>query len=155
MNMTAETRNYVLDISTDLFQLSTESLRLHSNETLQYETLESLIERRAASDCFKNEHRTDTLRRHLGAIPTEGKVRIQFNILTTSAESLDEACEYLTLQLGSAVTVGDVLSVMLFDYVAEKKATQVLNQIGLGERTQSGGNFAPSETGSENVIPFR
>ena len=155
MNMSADTRNYVLDISTDLFQLSTESLRLHSNETHKYETLESLIDCRAGSSSFKNEHKPDTLRKHLCAVPTAGQVRIQLNILTTSAASLDEACASLSQRLGSAMTVGDVLSVMLFDYVAEKKASQILNRIGLKEIVQSGDNRPASECASENVIPFR
>lgn len=53
--MSADTRNYVLDISTDLFRLSTESLRLRSNETLVYATLESLIDSRAASSTYSDE----------------------------------------------------------------------------------------------------
>jgi hypothetical protein len=155
MNMSADTRNYVLDISTGLFQLSTESLRLHSNDTLKYETLESLIDCLAASSNFKSEHQPDTLRKHLCAVPTVGQVRIYLNILTTSATSLDDACASLSQRLGSAVTVGDALSVMLFDYVAEKKAAQILNRIGLNEIVQSGGIPSASESSSENVIPFR
>lgn len=153
--MSADTRNYVLDISTDLFQLSTESLRLRSNETLKYETLESLIDCRAGSNSFKTEHQPETLRKHLCAVPTAGQVRIHLNILTTSAASLDDACASLSQRLGSAVTVGDALSVMLFDYVAEKKAAQLLNRIGLNEIVHSGGNPSASAGASENVIPFR
>jgi hypothetical protein len=155
INMSADTRSYALDISTVLFQLSTESLRLHSNETQRYETLESLIDSRLTSSSYKDEHKAATLRKHLGAVPTAGHVRIHLNILTTSATSLDEACACLALRLGSEVTVGDALSVLLFDYVAEKKAAEVLNRIGLNEIVQSGGNQPSSELGSENVIPFK
>ncbi|PMZ68353.1 hypothetical protein C1X65_30010, partial [Pseudomonas sp. FW305-70] len=69
-NMSADTRNYVLDISTDLFRLSTESLRLRSNETLVYATLESLIDSRAASSTYSDELKPETLRKHLRVVPT-------------------------------------------------------------------------------------
>lgn len=138
--MRAVTRNYVLDISTDLFQLSTESLRLYSNEMLTYATLGSLVDCRAVSGAYADEQDAATLRKHLRAVPTAGGVRITLEILTTSAASIDEARASLALMLGSSVTVGDVLSVLLLDYVAEKKAAQLLQKIGLDELVQSGGN---------------
>lgn len=153
--MSAETRNFVLDISTDLFQLSTESLRLHSNETRRYETLESLVNSRAASSSYKNEHKPDTLRKHLCAVQTAGDIRISLNIQETSAESLDEVRKVLGQALGSDITVGDALSVLLFDYLAEKKACQLLSRIGLGNSNQNGGESPMNDTQAGNVTPIR
>ncbi|AOH87246.1 hypothetical protein AWL63_24130 (plasmid) [Sphingomonas panacis] len=153
--MSADTRNFVLDISTDFFKLSTESLRLHSNETHRFETLESLINARAASGSYKDEHKTDTLRKHLCAIPTEGDIRITLTIRKTSAESLDEARARLCGRLGSDITVADAISVLLFDYVAEKRAGQLLDRIGLGDSTQNGDKTSASGEQDGNVIPLR
>ncbi|MBP2278482.1 hypothetical protein OVY29_23580 [Sphingopyxis sp. SE2] len=153
--MSADTRNYVLDISTDLFRLSTESLRLRSNETLVYATLESLIDSRAASSTYSDELKPETLRKHLRVVPTSGDIRINLNIRKTSAESLDEARARLGQRLGSNMTLADAISVLLFDYVAEKRAAQVLDRAGLGENLQNGDESPAGETNAGNVVPLR
>lgn len=154
-NMSADTRNYVLDISTDLFHLSTESLRLRSNETRRYATLDSLVDSRAASSSYSDEHKPDILRKHLSAIPTAGDIRIQLTIQKSSAKGLDEARTRLGQRLGSSMTLADAISVLLFDYVAEKKAAQLLDRIGLGESNQNGDDSSGGESNAGNVVPFR
>lgn len=153
--MSADTRNYVLDISTDLFRLSTESVRLRSNETLVYATLESLIDSRAVSISYSDELKPETLRKHLRVIPTSGDIRITLNISKTSAESLDEARARLGQKLGSNMTLADAISVLLFDYVAEKRAAQLLDRIGLEENLQNGDESDAGEPHTENVVPLR
>jgi hypothetical protein len=154
-NMSADNRNYVLDISIDLFRLTTESLRLHSNETRQYQTLANLVNCRAETKNCGEEHRPDTLRKHFHAIPTDGDIHISLDILKTSAESLDQTREHLCRKLGSDMTVGDALSVLLFDYVAERKAAEVLDRMGLGEFNQNGDDKHSGQSREGNVLPFK
>lgn len=153
--MGADIRSYVLDISVDLFQLSTEGLRLHSNETLKYETLESLVDLRATASSYKEEHKPDTLRKHLCAVPTSGDIRVFLNIRDTSAKSLNEARASLSQKLGSDMTVGDALSVLLFDYVAEKKAAQLIDRLGLRDSDQNECNSEDGGSCAGNVTPIR
>lgn len=129
--MGADSRGYTLDISEHLFRLTTESLRLRSNETKSYQTLESLVDARAADVSRIGDRDMTTLKEHLVTIPTKGNIRIELSISRTSAESLDQVTELLSKQLDAEITVGDALSVLLFDYVVEQKAARVLEKLDL------------------------
>lgn len=145
--VTTDTTGYVLDISEPLFRLTTESVRLRSNETLEYETISSLVSHRTARVVREISQKSATIKEHLSWIPTEGVIKLRLDISRTSASSLDEIKEMLSQQLGSNLTLGDALSVLLFDYVAERKAARVLEKVGLGDadpdrRSSSGANAA-------------
>jgi hypothetical protein len=151
----ADTRQITLDISADLFHLLTESLRLHSNETRQIETLERLVDSRATTNGYRDEHRPDTLRKHLRAMPSRGDIRICINIQKTSADSLDEARECLGQRLGSDLTFADALSVLLFDYLAERKASQFLEKVGLSGAGAAVEPLPDDGKPQGNVVPLR
>ncbi len=153
--MDADTCNYVLDVSMDFFSLTTETLRLHSNETCQHQTFSALVSSLVASNFREDEQNPVTLRKHLSAIPTTGEIRIHLDIKKTSADNLDEVRDRLREKLGSDVTVGDALSVLLFDYVAEKRAAKLLNSIGLDEKSRNGVDPGPNGPSDGNVLPFR
>jgi hypothetical protein len=53
------------------------------------------------------------------------------------------------------MTVGDALSVLLFDYVAERKAAEVLDRMGLGEFNQNGDDKHSGQSREGNVLPFK
>lgn len=72
-----------------------------------------------------------TLKDHLVAIPTQGDIRIELNISQVSADCLDEVKDLLSKELETNLTVGDALSVLLFDYVVEQKAARVLEKLDL------------------------
>eukprot|EP00456_Euglypha_rotunda_P041761 TRINITY_DN32484_c0_g1_i6.p1 TRINITY_DN32484_c0_g1~~TRINITY_DN32484_c0_g1_i6.p1 ORF type:complete len:147 (-),score=27.05 TRINITY_DN32484_c0_g1_i6:249-689(-) len=129
--MSADSRGYTLDISEHLFRLTTESLRLRSNETKSYQTLESLLHARTASISRIQGRDMSTLKEHLVAIPTEGDIRIELQISETSADCLDQVKELLSKEFEASLTVGDALSVLLFDYVVEQKAARVLEKLDL------------------------
>lgn len=131
--MSGDSRDYSLDVSEYLFRLTTESLRLLSNETKSYQSLTSLVEKLAgptAADALA-QHDVETLRQHLSKIPTGGPIRIQLQIAKTSADNLAEANRRLAEDLGSSLTVADAISMLLFDYVVEKNATKLLSQMGI------------------------
>lgn len=151
--MGGDSRNYSLDVSEYLFRLTTESVRLLSNETQCYENLTSLVERLAgpgAADAL-GQHDIETLRQHLSKIPTEGSIRIHFEIAKTSSDNLNEAKQRLCEKLDADLTVADAVSMLLFNYVVEKSATKLLAQMGIdpvdGARSRAGAN--------EKVVPLR
>lgn len=129
--MSADSKGYTLDISEHLFRLTTESLRLRSNETKSYQTLESLLHARTTCIARLQDRDMSTLKEHLVAIPTEGDIRIELQISETSADCLDEVKALLSKEFEANLTVGDALSVLLFDYIVEQKAARVLEKLDL------------------------
>ena len=124
-------RGYTLDVSEYLFRLTTESLRIHSNQTRRYQSLGNLVNARAGAAGAIEQHDVETLRKHLEKVPTKGPIRIHLSITKTSAESLTEAKRRLEKHLGSALTVGDAISMLLFDYVVEQGTAKLLSKIGI------------------------
>lgn len=154
--MTGDQCILALDISEHLFNLTTESLRLRSNETKRYQTLETLLSDRISLPCVLEDHAPETIREHLSAIPTTGDIRIDLTITKSSADSLDAVKQLLSDGLGSEITLGDTLSVMLFHYVVGQKAARVLQRIGLDSSHDDVG-IAPTskDTTADNVVPLR
>ncbi len=153
--MSGDSRGYALDISEHLFHLTTESLRLRSNETRRYQTLASLVNARAAYSSKMKEHDPETIRDHLVTIPTKGDIRIYLSISRSSADSLVEAKKRLGDQIGSNLTVGDALSILLFDYVVEQKATRILERLGLDEQKGKCVESNANESQDENVLRLK
>ena len=126
--MSGGSRQYAFDVSEHFFRLTTESVRIRSNETRRYQTLGTLVNERAAcAHCL--EHDPAVLRSHLDKIPTEGDIRIYLRVKASSASSLTEAQEALADRLGASLTLGDTLSVLLFDYIVEQKAMAVVGKL--------------------------
>src|SRR3546814_17701211 len=76
----ADSRDITLNISEPLFRLTTEGIRLHSNETLHHKTLSNLIDHRSSRTEKIGSHHTRTLKKHLTSIPSDGPLRIRINI---------------------------------------------------------------------------
>ena len=153
--MTGEARSYALDISEHLFHLTTESLRLHSNATQQYQSLTSLVSDRISGSDPLDDHAPETIRQHLTAVPTTGDIRINLNITESSAGSLDEVKHRLAQTLGSELTIGDTLSILLFHYVVEQKANGVLKRLALEEALDTYDAAEGNEAAAGNVLPIR
>jgi hypothetical protein len=154
--MTGDSRSIALDISEHLFRLTTESLRLHSNEIGRYGTLATLLNERITATCPLDDHALETIRDHLSAVPTQGKIRIKLNITKSSADDLAEVKERFARSLGSKLTVGDTLSILLFHYVACQKAASVMRRLGL-ENASDYSETATSDDKrrSQKVSPIR
>src|SRR3546814_5888926 len=95
------------------------------------QTLSNLIDHRSSRTEKIGSHDTRTLKEHLTSIPSDGTIRIRLNISRTSATSLDEVKDLLSRQLDSKLTVADALSFLLFVYVVEQKAAQVMGKLDL------------------------
>lgn len=150
--MNTASREYTLDVSEHFFHLTTESLRLRSNETLCYQTLDTLIDSRVPQADKIDTHPVSALRKHLEVIPTKGTIRINLIISEASANSLADARVRLASQLGTELTFGDALSILLFDYVVERKAARFLTIIGIDELMDKRDEPFASDSQEEN--PF-
>lgn len=127
--MPGTSRSYALSISEELFKLSTESVRLHSNDTLRYQTLAQLLMKRLGQDAAADGHDPALLRDYLDKLPTRGSVRIHLNISRTSADSLVDIKKRLSREIGNRLTVGDAVAILLYDYLVERSATRVLSKL--------------------------
>ncbi|MCF8708380.1 hypothetical protein [Rhizorhapis sp. SPR117] len=150
--MSAESREFTLDVSEHFFHLTTESIRLRSNETRRYQTLSSLIDSRILEAKKIDDHDSDTLRDHLEVVPTKGAIRINLTISKTSADLIGDARNRLATQLGTDLSFGDALSILLFDYVVERKAAHVLSTLGLDEMRDN--HDEPIASDSQEGNPF-
>jgi hypothetical protein len=136
--MPGRSRSYALDISAELFKLTTESIRLHSNETLRYQTLAQLLTHRINNPTVAESLDPAELREYLYALPTRGSIRIHLNISRTSADSLVEIKKRLSREIGGNLTVSDAIALLICDYLVKQSATRVLPKVGLGDTGRSG-----------------
>ena len=132
--MIADAQDYVLEISAALFRLTTEGIRLRSNETRFHESLSSLTIHLAGGDRDMAAHDTDVLRQHLKLIPVVGNIIVRLALPPSSVDRLGAIGTSLETRVGRRLTFGDTISLLLFDYVVEQKAARVLDTIGLGRR---------------------
>ena len=129
--MAAE-KAYHISVSDHYFRLTTESIRLLSNKHRSYYSLPMVINERAnRTTDLADSYDAEDMRNHLHIISSEGKVKIDFNILETSAGTIEAAAVALGEALGQTVLLPDAVSLMLFDLVVERNATEVLTKLGL------------------------
>ncbi|KEQ54740.1 hypothetical protein [Sphingobium chlorophenolicum] len=155
--MSGDSRDYSLDISEYLFRLTTESLRLLSNETKCYQSLASMVDKLAESRVSHAlaQHDLETLREHLSKIPTNGSIRIHLKITKTSADNLLEAKQRLSEELCSDLTVADAISMLLFNYVVEQSASKLLSKMGIEGAGESSVAVENQPGDSGNVVPLK
>ena len=141
----ADSQDIILAISEPLFRLTTEGIRLRSNETHNHQSLSSLIADRTSHAERIGDHDVTTLKEHLAVIPSDGSIQLTLNISSTSAESLDEVQKLLSRRLDSELTIVDALSLLLFDYVVEQKAARVMEKLDLHDLDPSNRNGFASD----------
>lgn len=130
--MIADAQDYVLEISAPLFRLTTEGIRLRSNETRLHESLSSLTIHLAGGVRDMAAHDTDALRQHLKLIPVIGGIIVLLALPPRSVDRLRAIGTSLEKRVGHRLTFEDIISLLLFDYVVEQKAARVLDTLGLG-----------------------
>jgi len=153
--MTGDSRSFALDISEPLFRLTTESVRLHSNETRCHGTLGSLVNDWISADDPLGDRSPQTIRDHLSAIPTNGDIRINLTITKSSADNLAEVKERFGKSLGSSLSIGDTLSILLFHYVADQGTSRVLKRLGLDTLKTTARTAKDREKTTGNVVQFK
>lgn len=120
-----------LRVSEDLFRLTTESLRLHSNATFAHQTLATLIEFRAFEDLHLHDHELATLGEHLSIVPGPGEISLDLDLAARSLGYLEALRTAFSQKLRTALALEDALSLLLFDYVVEQKASKVLKVLDI------------------------
>ena len=106
--MGADSRDFTLDISERFFHLTTESLRLHSNSTKCYQTLENLVNSRVPGIEKIDDEDAENLKRHLVAVPTGGSIQIHLEITETSAKNLERIKELLETRLETNIWTSSI-----------------------------------------------
>lgn len=130
--MVGEERSIDLKISDHYFRLTTEGVRLFSNRERRYTTLNEVVNDRAGlAGSIVKAYEADDLRKHLHFIPADGEVSINLTILETSAASIEHAIPQLTSALGSSVRFAEAVSLLLFDWIAERHSTEIVMKLGL------------------------
>ncbi|MDJ0277626.1 hypothetical protein QLH51_12550 [Sphingomonas sp. 2R-10] len=152
--MTAD-KVYNISVSHHYFRLTTESIRLTSNKHCSYYSLSDVINERAdrANDLIDS-YDSEDMRQHLRIIPSDGEVGIEFTILTTNAASIETAALALGEALGQTILFKDAISLMMFDLIVERNATEVLTKLGLTASEADAYRVSLKKKHS-NVIPIR
>lgn len=152
--MSDDSCDHNLAISEPLFRLTAESLRLRTNETNRHQTLGDLVDDRATF-ARNIDHRVETLRDHLEIVPSTGDINISLKITRSSEENLGHAQAVLAERLGRDLTLVDALSVLLFDYMVERKSNDVLTKLLAQTSSAWEALGQPSDPPSAgNVVPF-
>lgn len=146
---------YNFTVSHYYFRLTTEAIRLASNKALTYYNVSMVINERSnrVSDLVES-YDADDMRNHLRIIPTDGDTEIEFNILDTNATCIEAAAVALGEALGQRVLLQDAISLMLFDLIVERNATEVLTKLGL-TASEADSYRVSLKKKDTNVIPFR
>ncbi|MEG8221871.1 hypothetical protein OSJ57_14735 [Sphingomonas sp. HH69] len=130
--MPAAEKSYHLDVSAYYFRLTSESIRLYSNLDYKHVTFSDVVNSRSETvDQIAIRYTSDDMKEHLRIIPTDGDKVLEFTILKTSADNIDDAVIMLEEALGSSVKFADALSLMLYDFVVEANSTEVLTKLGI------------------------
>lgn len=130
--MPAAEKSYHLDVSAYYFRLTSESIRLYSNLDYKHVTFSDVVNSRSEKvDQIAIRYTSDDMKEHLRIIPTDGDKVLEFTILKTSADNIDDAVIMLEEALGSSVKFADALSLMLYDFVVEANSTEVLTKLGI------------------------
>lgn len=147
-------QHFALGVSEPLFRLATESVHLHSNDARRLHTLEALVSDRSMF-AKTLDHNPETIRAHLQAVQSEGDIRIELDVNPEIAANLEEAKNALKTLIGSDMSLADILSVMLFDYMVEQKANKVRTKLGLSARRHAIEPSSLGPGGDEDAIRLK
>lgn len=140
----AGTEGFVLHVSESLFRLTTECIRLYSNETHLYQSLGALVSTRLAIPGGIDKVHADDMQAHFATLPTHGNLRIDLRIPDADVQTLAEIRHDLDRRLGTRLTLADALSALLFDYIVDANAAKILDRLKR-ENLLSAGPDAPTD----------
>ena len=148
-------RAYRLEVSDYFFRLTTEAIRLFSNSVCKHACLDQVVDGRAdrakaLPECYD----ADDLQAHLRLIPVDGEIELTLTVLETSADTIDAAVPELERALGSSIRFAEAVSLMLFDLVVERNATEVMTKLGLSSKEAK--QYRPRlKRKVTNIVPIR
>lgn len=130
--MAPAVRAYRFEVSDYFFRLTTEAVRLFSNSIGKHSCLGDVVDHRSSRmRDIAESYDIEDLQEHLRLIPAQGKVDLSLKVLETSAGAIDAAIPEIERVLGSSVQFSEAVSLMLFDLVVERNATELITKLGL------------------------
>lgn len=144
-----------LDVSEQLFRLTTEALYLRSNATKSYQTLEDILGDATDVAAIADDLSLETLRDYRSTIPSHGDVRISLSLSKPCVAGLEEVRRLLCGLLDEELAVNDAVSIVMFHYVVGQKAARILYRIGLNVAEDPRVIGPSGKDPADNVIPFR
>ncbi|AXB80458.1 hypothetical protein [Novosphingobium sp. P6W] len=130
--MAVDHQQIELNVSEFLFRLTTESLRVRSNEVLRPQTVDELVEHLLTSnEATTSQSQVAVIRDHLATIPSIGDVKLPVAFTSETASCLAKAKRSLSLRLEKPVSDAEAISVLMFEYIAAKKAISLLQKLGV------------------------
>ena len=155
--MSAEHRTYDLDVSEALFRLAAECVRLLSEETKAFSSLDGVVAARGSrAEAGFPGHATETIIGHLETLTSAGAIRIAIRLDRTTDEQIAAAQDLLETRLGRSISLSDTVSVLLFDMTVEHASVAILQQlIGTPAPDRQSDAVAGRDGGSGEVLPIR
>ncbi|TCM32336.1 hypothetical protein [Novosphingobium sp. ST904] len=130
--MGGQQKHISLKVSDYYFRLSTEAIRLHSNQNKEFSSLERVVDDRAqAIDSIALQYDPEDMKEHMRLIPSVGNTEFGICILQSSEQSISDAIPKLEKAMGESIAFKDALSLLLFDYIVEANATEVMTKLGM------------------------
>ena len=87
------------------------------------------------------------IRDSLNVVPAKGNITVDLVLSESSADMLETLTACYEDLVARQLTTEDIISLLLFDYVAERKTARILGTLGLrrlGSRQRGGGNTSSS-----------
>lgn len=130
--MVAAVRAYRLEVFDYFFRLTRESVRLFSNSGRKHCLLDEVMEERAPRaprliESYEVEH----LKGHLRTIPVHGDIGFILTLSEASAGTINSALPALQDILGASIRAVEAFSLVLFDLVVERNATEIMTKLGM------------------------
>ena len=130
--MATAVRAYRFEVSDYFFRLTTEAVRLFSNGIHKHSCLSDVVDHRACRvSCIVESYEVEDLKGHLRVIPAEGDIALTLEMPEKSAEIIEVGLPGLARALDSPVQFADVISLLLFDLIVERNATELITKLGI------------------------
>lgn len=144
-----------MSVSDGFFRLTTESIRVLSNERQEYVAIGDVVNAHSARmRATSPTHTAKTAGAHLSLIKTDGDIPIQLEILRSSYDNVIASAEILSKTLKSSVRFSDAISILLFDFIAERETMRLAARLGLQGKSaeEYGIALAGSRDNSEDEL---
>lgn len=130
--MATAVRAYRFEVSDYFFRLTTEAVRLFSNSIREHSCLSDVVDQRASRvSCIAESYEAEDLQGHLRVIPADGDIALTLELPETSADIIEMGLPELERALGFSVQFAEVISLLLFDLIVERNATELITKLGI------------------------
>ncbi|MGF7151628.1 uncharacterized protein (DUF2225 family) [Sphingomonas zeicaulis] len=115
-------------VSQWFWRMATEAVRIRSNDTYRSEILADVVSE-IARVTPEPKCRTALLRKHFEMIPSAGPIEIELRISSDVADIIENVAVLIENQLGMKASNADAISLLLYDFIASRHTTKILEAI--------------------------